>query len=92
MHGVLLAIPNLNFIPRDGGALDKISHATYINLAIAGFPKGGYTITLIGLLVITIIAIAANGITEKLTGKKVGSVTAAVLVTILGSALALAYV
>ena len=93
MHGVLLSllaspVRNLDFIPRDGGALDTIAHKTFITFAIAGFPKPPYTITLIGLLIITILAIAANGITEKLTGKKVGSVTAAVIVTIIGSAIA----
>jgi hypothetical protein len=92
MHSVLLAIPNLNFIPRDGSMLDKVAHGTYVNFAVAGFPAGGFTLTLIGLLIILVIAIAANGITEKLTGAKVGSVTTAVIVTIIGSAIATAYV
>jgi drug/metabolite transporter (DMT)-like permease len=91
MHGVLLAIPNYTFIP-SGTALDTIAHKTFITFAIAGFPNPPYTITLIGLVIIAVLAIAANGITEKLTGKKVGSVTTAIIVTIIGSALASAYV
>src|SRR5579862_8338368 len=91
MHGIFLAIPNYNFIPQ-GTALDTIAHKTFVTFAIAGFPNPPYTITLIGLIIIAILAIAANGITEKLTGRKVGSMTVAIIVTIIGSALASAYV
>lgn len=86
----LSAINNLNFIPSTG-VLDTIFHKTVFTIQIAGFPKTPYRLTLIGLIIIMIIAIAANGITERLTSKKVGLMTA-VLITILGSALFAAYV
>ena len=92
MPSIFLTIPNLEFIPRNGGLLDTIFHKTAMTIIVAGYPRGGYSLTLIGLVIIAIIALAVNGITEKLTGKKVGSMTAAVLVTIIGSALATAYV
>jgi uncharacterized membrane protein YeaQ/YmgE (transglycosylase-associated protein family) len=88
---MLLAVQNINFIP-NSGILDDIFHKSWLAVSIAGFPAGGYKVTLIGLIIIMIIAIAANGITERLTGKKVGGMLAAVLVTILGSWLFQAYV
>ncbi len=88
---MLLAVQNLNFIP-NSGILDDIFHKSWLAVSVAGFPPGGYKVTLIGLIIIMIIAIAANGITERLTGKKVGGMLAAVLVTILGSWLFQAYV
>lgn len=91
MHGVLLAIPNYDFIPR-GGFADTLFHRTFIEFQVAGFPNPPFTITLIGLIIITVLAIAVNGITEKLTGKKVGSVTLAIVFTIIGAALAEAFV
>jgi hypothetical protein len=88
---MLLAIQNINFIP-NSGILDDIFHKTWLAVSIAGFPANGYKLTLIGLIIIMIIAIAANGITERLTGKKVGGMLLAVLITILGSWLFQAYV
>lgn len=85
------SIKNLTFIPTSG-ILDKIFHQTVLTLQVLGNPKTPYRLTLIGLLIIMIIAVAANAITEKLTSKKVGGLFAAVLVTILGSALVAAYV
>src|SRR5260370_34657495 len=80
---MLLAVQNINFIP-NSGILDDIFHKSWLAVSIAGFPAGGYKVTLIGLVIIMIIAIAANGITERLTGKKVGGMLAAVLVAVLG--------
>jgi hypothetical protein len=88
---MLLAITNINFIP-NSGILDDIFHKTWLAVSIAGFPANGYKLTLIGLIIIMIIAIAANGVTERLTGKKVGGMLVAVLITILGSYLFQAYV
>src|SRR5260370_21709532 len=88
---MLLAVQNINFIP-NSGILDDIFHKSWLAVSIAGFPAGGYKVTLIGLIIIMIIAIAANGITERLTGKKVGGMLASVLVTILGSWLFQVYV
>ncbi len=88
---MLLAIQDMNFIPKSG-ILDQIFHQTWLAISVFGFPPGGYKITLIGLIIVLIIAIAANGITERLTSKKVGGLFAAVIVTIFGSWLFSAYV
>lgn len=88
---MVLAIQNINFIPNTG-ILDQIFHQSWLTVSILGFPKGGYRITLIGLIIILIIALAANAVTEKLTSRKVGGLFAATLITIIGSAIFQAYV
>lgn len=88
---ILADIPNLNFIPQSG-AMDSIFHQTYLQVAIAGFPAGGYRVTLIGLVIILLIALTANALTEVLTKKKLNGLAEATIVTIIGSYLASAYV
>ncbi|HLZ21484.1 MAG TPA: hypothetical protein VKQ30_05115 [Ktedonobacterales bacterium] len=88
---MVLAIQNINFIP-GSGILDQIFHQTWVTVSILGFPNKGYKITLIGLIIILIIALAANAITEKLTSRKVGGLFAAVIITLIGSAIFQAYV
>jgi len=88
---MLLAYQSINFIPNNG-VLDQIFHQTWLSISVLGFPAGGYKITLIGLLIVLVIAIAANGITERLTSRKVGGLFAAVIVTLIGSWLFSAYV
>ena len=46
----------------------------------------------IGLIIILIIALAANAITERLTSRKAGGLLTATLITIIGSAIFQAYV
>jgi DMSO/TMAO reductase YedYZ heme-binding membrane subunit len=89
---VLLAatMQSFNFIP-NSGILDTIFHQTWIRIAIFGFPNGGYKVTLIGLIILTILALTANAITERLTGKKVGML-GALLITILGAYIFITYV
>lgn len=88
---MVLAIQNINFIP-NSGILDQIFHQSWLTISILGFPKGGYRLTLIGLIIILIIALAANAVTEKLTSRKVGGLFAAVIITLIGSAIFQAYV
>ena len=86
-----LAFQNLNFIP-NSGVLDQIFHQSWLTVSILGFPKGGYRVTLIGLIIILIIALAANAITERLTSRKAGGLFTATIITLIGSALFQAYV
>jgi uncharacterized membrane protein YeaQ/YmgE (transglycosylase-associated protein family) len=88
---LLSAIPNLNFIPTSG-PLDQIFHQTWLQFSILGFPHGGYRLNLIQLIIILIIALAANAITERLAGRKAGGLLLATLITVLGAALVEAYV
>ena len=87
----LAAIPNLTFIPTSG-PLDLLFHQTWLAFSILGVPAGGYTLNLIDLLIIVIIALAANGINEQLIGRKAGGLLLATLITVLGLALVQAYV
>ena len=90
---LLETVRNFNFIPTDGGLLDTIFHKTTLAVNILGKPGGaGYKLTLIGLLIIFVIAITANFVTERLTNKKVGNLMGATLITILGSWLFLTFV
>jgi uncharacterized protein YqgC (DUF456 family) len=91
MDDILLAIPDYTFIPK-GGFMDALMHKTFVVFAIAGIPNPPIQLTLIGLIVLTILAIAVNGLTEKLTEKKVGNITTAIIFTVIGTVLVLAYV
>ena len=88
---VLSAIPNLTFIPTSG-PMDTVFHQSWLAFSLLGMPAGGYKINLIDLLILLIIAIAANGITERLAGRKAGGLLLATLLTVIGSALVQAYV
>ncbi|HLY30404.1 MAG TPA: hypothetical protein VKQ36_05220 [Ktedonobacterales bacterium] len=74
------------------GFFDTIFRQTSLTIRILGYPKGGFTINLIQLLIITVLAIAVNAIAERLTTKKVGGLFTAVLITILGIYLIEAFV
>jgi hypothetical protein len=89
---VLLAatMQSFNFIP-NSGILDTIFHQTWLRVAIFGFPQGGYQVTLIGLIILAIIALTANAVTERLTGKKVGML-GAMIITIFGAYIFITYV
>lgn len=81
----------INLVPKTG-ILDQIFHQTWIAVSILGYPRDGYKINLIGLILVTILAFAVNAITERLTSRKVGGMLVAVLVTLLGAYLVSAYV
>jgi hypothetical protein len=88
---VLSAMSNLTFIPTSG-PLDTVFHQSWLAFSLLGMPAGGYKINGIDLLILLIIAIAANGITEQLAGRKAGGLLLATLITVLGSAIVQAYV
>ena len=90
------------YIIPQSGILDTIFHKSWLAINIFGAPSnctpvnnvgcGGYAITLSGLIIIIIIALAAAAITERLAGAKPGGLLAAVLITLLGAYLFAAYV
>jgi hypothetical protein len=89
---VLANVITVNFIP-DSGILDTIFHQTWFAINILGWPGGnGYKLTLIGLLIILVIATAAAGVTQGLTGAKPGGTLSTVLITLFGAWLFQAYV
>lgn len=87
----LAAVPTIDFIPHSG-FWDSLFHQTWVSISIFGNPAGGYKITLIGLIIIALLALLANAITERLTSHKPGGLAFGVLITILGSLLAAAFI
>jgi uncharacterized membrane protein YeaQ/YmgE (transglycosylase-associated protein family) len=97
----LADVVRFNFIP-NSGFFDTVFHKTWIAINLFGLPSnctpkdsigcGGYALTLIGLIIIVIIATAAAAITQRLTGAKPGGLLAAVLITLFGAWLFSAYV
>jgi uncharacterized membrane protein YeaQ/YmgE (transglycosylase-associated protein family) len=84
-------MPNIQLVP-NSGVMDLIFHQTWLQVSIVNIPPEGYRLTLIGLIIIIILALTVNAITERLTSKKMGGLFTAVLVTIIGSVLTAAYV
>jgi hypothetical protein len=90
MHTTFLALPDITFLPKEG-ALHTILYSTYIKVQVDGFPNPPMMLTLIDLIILTFLAIAINGIVERLTGRKGHPILLAILFTILGSALTIAF-
>lgn len=88
---VLAGIPDIRLVP-DSGPMDVIFHQTWFRVSIVNIPPEGYKLTLIGLIIIVLLALLVNAITERLTSRKMGGLFTAVLVTIIGSVIAAAYV
>src|SRR5260370_14339916 len=89
---VLANVVTVNFLPTSG-ILDTIFHQTWLAINVLGFPGGnGYKLTLIGLIIVLIIASAATGVAERLAGAKPGGILLSVVITIFGSWLFSAYV
>jgi uncharacterized membrane protein YeaQ/YmgE (transglycosylase-associated protein family) len=88
---VLANVVTVNFIPTSG-FLDTIFHQTWLALSILGWPSGGYKLTLIGLILVLIIATAATAVAERLAGAKPGGMLLSVLITLFGAWLFSAYV
>ena len=81
---MVLAFTNINFIP-GSGFLDLLFHQTWFSLQILGLFNPPFTINLIQLIIVLIIALAVNAIAERLTSKKMGGLAVAVLITLIGS-------
>jgi uncharacterized membrane protein YeaQ/YmgE (transglycosylase-associated protein family) len=90
---ITASVQSVTLIPHNGGFMDKLFHGTYITINIFDLFKGGYTITLAGLIVILIIAVAAAAVAERLTGAKPGKgMITPILLTLLGAYIFSAYV
>lgn len=89
---VLANVVTINFLPTSG-LLDTIFHQTWLAVSILGWPGGaGYKLTLIGLILVLIIASAATAVAERLAGAKPGGMLVAVIITLFGAWLFQAYV
>jgi len=86
------SIPSYNIPIAKGSFFDLLFHQTYLSLQILGLLNPPFKINLIGLIIIVLIAFAANAVTERLTSNKAGGLLTAVLITLLGSYLFAAFV
>jgi hypothetical protein len=74
------------------GILKTIFIDTWVALSLFGQPAGGFTLTLLDLLIVGVLAFAVTAITEWLTGRKIGNLFAGMVVTIIGALLVLMFV
>src|SRR5262245_63025236 len=74
------------------GILKTIFVDTWIALSLFGQPPGGFTLTLIDLIIIGLLAFAVTALTEWLTGQKLGKLFTGMVVTIIGSLLVVMFV
>jgi uncharacterized membrane protein YeaQ/YmgE (transglycosylase-associated protein family) len=90
---VTASVQYVNLIPTTG-FLDLLFHKTYIIINILGFfSNGGYKVTLAGLIVLLVVALAAAAVAERLAGSKPGkSLVTPVLLALLGSYIFTLYV
>jgi uncharacterized membrane protein YeaQ/YmgE (transglycosylase-associated protein family) len=86
------SIQSYNFPIPKGSFFDLLFHQTYFSLQLLGMLNPPFQINLIGLIIIVLIAFAANAVTERLTSAKAGGLFTAVLITLIGSYLFAAFV
>ena len=91
MFTLAASVATWNPIPTSG-ILDLIFHQTWIMISILAFPPGGYKLTLIALIILSILALAAAAVIDRLTGHKPGKLLVTFLITLLGAYLFTAYV
>ena len=84
-------MPDIHLVP-DSGPMNLIFHQTWLQVSILNVPPDGYRVSFIGLIIIILLALLVNALTERLTSKKMGGLFTAVLVTIIGITLTAAYV
>ncbi len=82
------------------GILKTIFYDTWLSFKLLGLPAApnrpdlspGFTLTLIDIIILVLVAFLVSYISEKLTGKKLGGMLKATVITLIGSWLALAFV
>lgn len=74
----------INLIPKTG-ILDLIFHKTDITVQVFGWPSHGYSINLIQLIILLLVAVIVVFVTEKLTKSKVGGIAVGVIITLIGA-------
>lgn len=73
-----------NIIP-SSGILDQIFHKTDMTIQVFGWPAKGYSINLIQLIILLLLAVIVVFVTEKLTKSKVGGLFVGVIITLIGA-------
>lgn len=81
---VLAAVPSFNPIPQSG-ILNTIFHQTDMRIQVLDFPANGYYLNLIQLIILIVLAVVVNFVTERLTNKKPGGLVTGVVLTVIGA-------
>lgn len=87
---ILAAVPSFNPIPTSG-ILNTIFHQTDMRVQVLDWPASGYYINLIQLIILIILAVVVNFVTERLTSKKPGGLATGVVLTVIGAYVAETY-
>lgn len=82
---------DFHLIQSNGSVYDLLFHQTHMSFQILSEPRPAFSINLIQFIIVFLISLAANGLTERLTGRKVG-LWLAVIVTLFGTWLFVTYV
>jgi uncharacterized membrane protein YeaQ/YmgE (transglycosylase-associated protein family) len=86
MYGfIFAAVPSFHIIP-SSGIMNTIFHRTDLSIQIVGWPTPAYHINLIQLIILIVLAVVVNFVTEFLTKNKSGLVTGVIL-TVIGAAI-----
>lgn len=88
---VVAAVPSYDPIPHTG-LLNSIFYLTNLRVQVLGWPANGYSINLIQLLILLMLAVVVNAVTERLTKKKPGGLATGVILTVIGAYLVETYV
>jgi uncharacterized membrane protein YeaQ/YmgE (transglycosylase-associated protein family) len=87
---VLAAVPSYDPIPHTG-ILNTIFYQTDLTIRVLDWPANGYHINLIQLIILIVLALVVIFVTERLTGKKPGSLVVGVILTVIGAYLVETY-
>jgi hypothetical protein len=74
----------ITFFPGNA-TFDTIFRQTKLTVEVFGWPKGGYSINLIQLIILLVLALVVVFVTERLTKGKVGGLAIGVILTIIGA-------
>ncbi len=86
----LAAIPSYDPIPHSG-ILNTIFYQTDMRIQVFNWPANGYSINLIQLIILIVLAVVVNFVTERLTSKKPGGLVTGVILTVIGAYLVETY-
>lgn len=91
MRAVILGpVPSYNPIPHSG-ILNTIFYQTDLRIQVLGWPANGYSINLIQFIILLVLAVVVNFVTERLTSKKPGGLVTGVILTVIGAYIIQAY-
>lgn len=77
-------VPSFDPIPHTG-LLNQIFYQTDLRVQVLDWPPKGYSINLIQLIVLIVLALVVNFVVERLTSKKPGGLATGVVLTVIGA-------